>query len=230
MSALTVFKEMVNHICMRHPMYVCGGTYYEVAAYIQGFASAMKESPFDGDLRFAFNEYVTQTFGFPAKLAWPFVIKKATKSDEEAIAKLYTLLTTYIEAVEGNCVAQLLSAERLKASVRDAEPQVICWQLFSRALHRGDRMGIEKHALQRDNIQILWSGSYPDGVIPLMDEIAESFAIPVLFVSDDGLRSRVMTPDFGELDLEFVDGAWKIDPSPVIQQRIYATSRNQETA
>lgn len=230
MSSLTDFKELVDHICKRHRMYVCGGTFYEVAAYIQGFASAMSESPFGGDNRFAFNEYVTLTCGFPAKLAWPFVLKKATQTDEDAIAKLHTLLIAYIEAVDGNCVAQLLSTERMKHSVRETEPQVICWRLFSRALHRGDRIEIEKHALQRDDIEILWSGSYPVDVVPMMDEIAECSSIPVLFVSDDGIRSRVMTPDFGEIDLEMIEGTWKIDPSPIIRQRIYANTRTQGIA
>lgn len=211
-------------------MYVCGGTFYEVAAYVEGFASAMAESPFAGNHRFAFNEYVTLTFGFPAKLAWPFVLKKATQSDEDAIAKLHTLLTAYIEALEENCVAQLLSTQRMKNSVRDAEPQVNCWRHFSRALHRGDRIEIEKHALQRDDIQILWSESYPIDVIPMMDEIAESSSIPVLFVSDNGVRSRVMTPDYGEIDLEMIDGVWKIDPSPIIRQRIHANTRTKGIA
>ncbi|WP_148226936.1 hypothetical protein [Planctopirus limnophila] len=225
MSSLADFKELVDHICKRHRMYVCDGTFYEVAAYIQGFAAAMTESPFGGENRFAFNEYVTLACGFPAKLAWPFVLKKATQTDEDAIAKLHTLLTAYIEAVDGNRVAQLLSTERMNGSVRDAEPQVICWRLFSRALHRGDQIEIEKHALQRDDIQILWSSSYPADLIPKMDEIAESYSIPVLFVSDDGMLSRVMTPDFGEIELEMLDGSWKIDPSPIIRQRIYANTK-----
>jgi hypothetical protein len=70
--------------------------------------------------------------------------------------------------------------------------------------------------LPNPDAQILWAGSYPDDVIPLMDQIAESSAIPVVFVSDDGARSRIMTPYF-EIDLEFVDGHWKIDPAPFIR-------------
>ena len=230
MCSLSEFKELVNHICTRPQMYICGGTFYEVAAYIQGFASAMPDSPFAGDKRFAFNQYVTLTFGFPSKIVWPFVVKKATQTDGEAITRLHSLLIEYIEAIELNRVDQLLSKKRTEASAHSDGPQVICWRLFSRALHRGDRKAIEQLALPREGVEILWAASYPDDVIPLMDQIAESSAIPVLFVSEDGTRSRLMTPDFGEIDIESVSGTWRIDPGPIIRQRMFTKTQSQEIA
>jgi hypothetical protein len=53
-----------------------------------------------------------------------------------------------------------------------------------------------------------------------MDQIEDSYAIPVVSQSDDGLQATIMSPDFGLVRLERIDGHWRIDAEPIIRFRL----------
>jgi hypothetical protein len=141
MRTLQDFSELVDHICKRHLMYVCGGSFYEVCAFISGFEAAMDCSPFGTDHHTSFSAFVAARMGYPQKLAWPYVLKTATPTDDQAIALLRNLLSEYIEAVRDDRVSELLTDTKAKLAAREQNPpeQVTCWRDFCRALHRGDK-------------------------------------------------------------------------------------------
>ncbi len=179
MRTLHQFSELVDSVCNRRHMYVCGGSFYEVCAFILGYAAAMEPSPLGQDHETSFNAFVIARLGYPQKLAWPYVLKAALPTDEHAVDKLRDLLSEYIKAVRNACVSDLIAEARSEVKTRDADlpEQTVCWRQFNRALHRADKDVIKSLIIDHENASVLWQAAYPDEVVPLMDEIAESYTI-----------------------------------------------------
>jgi hypothetical protein len=75
MSSTDSFIELLNHLCLRRHMFVPGCGFYEVCAYLYGYANASPDCPLSGEGSAYFNGFVCATFRFPSKYAWPFVLK-----------------------------------------------------------------------------------------------------------------------------------------------------------
>jgi hypothetical protein len=74
MRTLDDFIELAENICKRRQIYVCGRSFYEVCAYLRGYAAAMDQNPFGVDHRTSFGTFVATRLGFPQKLGWPYVL------------------------------------------------------------------------------------------------------------------------------------------------------------
>ena len=228
MRTIQEYHELVDSICKRRFMYVSGGSFCEVCAFLEGYAGAMDPNPLRCDEQMHFNGFVAARLGYPPKLYWPYILQTASAADEHAINRLRDLLTEYLGAVRDGRIHELVAEAHasLQRLERNPPEQVRCWRKFSRALHRGDKDVLQELTLEHDNASVLWESAYPDDVIPLMDQIAESYAIPIVSQSEDGSEAQIMTPDFGLLRLKRVDGQWRIDAEPIIQIRLGEFTKN----
>ena len=232
MPTLQEFSELVVNVCKRRHMYVSGGSFYEVCAYLQRFAAAMDPYPLGHDHRTSFNVFVNTRLGYPQKLAWPCVVKTATPTDEQAIDLLRDLLSEYTDALRNDRLSELIAETQAECEAHQENPSepVICWRQFCHALHRADQDVLERLMLPHEHASVLWQSAYPDDVTPLMDQIAESYAIPVVSLSEDGSASEIMSPDFGILRLERIDGQWRIDAEPIIRCRLAVATETGKDA
>lgn len=227
MRTLDDFIELAENICKRRQIYVCGRSFYEVCAYLHGYAAAMDQDPFGVDHRTSFGTFVATRLGFPQKLDWPYVLRTASRDDDHAIQQLRDLLSEYAEALRNASVGELMAKANAELLERERNPpeQVVCWRKFSRALHRGDKATLQQLIIDHKDASVLWEVACPDDVAPLMDQIAESYAIPVLSESSDGTVSEIMSPDFGPIRLERIDDQWRIDAEPMINCRLAVANR-----
>jgi hypothetical protein len=200
-------------------MYVCGGTFFEVAAFVSGFDSAMVESPLRHQQEHSFNSFVAAFYSFPDKIYWPFIIRECSVDDESAIAALHQLLSKYVDASSTDSLDNLLAETVKRSESKPVPEQINVWRKFSRAMHRGIKSDIEKLILNHPHVDLLCD-QYPDDVVPLMDEIADSYRVTLTSVSDDGNSATIRTADFGTIELKYVDGCWRIDASPIIELRM----------
>jgi hypothetical protein len=97
MSTIDTFVEVVGNICLRRQMHVAEGTFYEVCAYLGGYAHASPDCPLSGEGWGDFNEFICATFRSPGKYCWPYVIKQCSVNDDEATARLHGLLVEFTE-------------------------------------------------------------------------------------------------------------------------------------
>ena len=140
MPDLKAFSEFVDHICTRPAMYVCDGTFFEVAAYISGFDSGMEESPLRHQQEHSFNSFVAAIHSYPQKISWPFIINECATDDHDAITSLHNLLSKYVDAAKNHRLAELLEETLNKTESQPVPEQIDAWRRFSRALHRGKQI------------------------------------------------------------------------------------------
>lgn len=216
MDNIDDFTELVGNICRRRGMYVLGGTFYEVCAYLGGYARAAPDCPLGGEGWAAFNGFVCATHRFPGKYAWPFVLKQCSRDDDEAIARLRRLLTDFAEATRTMSHEEIVrEAVSLAAVPEEGEP-VKAWRRFSRAIHRGRKEEIEPLIQDHPDADVLWSSSYPDDVAPLLDQIQESYMVSPISGSEEEGDVTLITPDFGPVGVRRVGGSWRVDASKII--------------
>jgi hypothetical protein len=209
------FIELVNHLCRRRAMYVPGGTFYEVCAYLTGYARATPDTPISGDGWAAFNGFVCATFGFPGKYIWPYVLKQCTRDDDEATERLRALLTKFAEMAPTMSAEEIVHEASSRGNRQEGEPER-AWRRFSRAIHRGRREEIEPLIQDHPDADVLWSAPYPEDVAPLLDDIQESYMISPISGSEERGEVTIITPDFGPVGVKRIGGSWRIDASKVI--------------
>jgi 2-oxo-4-hydroxy-4-carboxy--5-ureidoimidazoline (OHCU) decarboxylase len=211
------FTDLVEHICTRRDMYVCGGSFYEVCAYISGYAEAATDCPLHGDDCKAFSEFVSATARFPSKYAWPYVLKLSSRDDEEAVARLRDLLVEFAERTKTESLDQIVQEAVSRAwNEKEGEPERV-WRKFTRAFHRRDRFEIESLIQYHPEAAVLWSGNRPDDDVALsLDAIADSYLVSQISGSEEDGEVTIITPDFGPVNLRRSDDNWKIDISAII--------------
>ena len=199
-------------------MYVPGGTFNEVCAYLAGYAHGSNDCALSGEGWRVFNRVINLRFRFPDKYGWPYVLRVCSNSDEEALSRLQSVLTEFVEKTQSKSYEEIVAEEAARmSSQKEGEPER-AWRRFSRALHRGTREQIELLIQEHPAPQILWSGSYPDDVIPLLDQIQESYVISQIAGSEAEGSVTIITPDFGPIPVARIDGLWKIDATKVIDR------------
>jgi hypothetical protein len=216
MNGIDGFIELVSHLCSRRGMYVQGGTFYEVCAYLSGYSHASPDCPLSGKGWVAFNSYVCVTFRFPSKYAWPFVLKQCTRDDEEAAARLQHLLLDFVEMTKTKSHEEILRDAMSTASGQDEGEPIKAWRRFSRAIHRGKKEEIEPLIQDNPDADVLWSAAYPDDVAPLLDQIQESYMMNLISGSEEDGEVIIITPDFGTVGVKCIGGSWRVDASKVI--------------
>lgn len=218
-DSIDAFIELVDHVCLRPAMFVMDRTFAEVAAYLCGYASGAKDCPISGDGFAAFNAFICRRFGFPQKYIWPYVLKSCFPDDEEAIRKRQECLTEFATKRKTQTLDEIVSDSiALATSAPETEP-VRVWRRFQRALHRGAREEIELVVLDHPDAEVLWAGSYPEDVVPLMDEIAESELISVISGSEKAGEVVIIAGDWGPLPMKRVAENWRIDATKIIECR-----------
>lgn len=197
-------------------MYVIGGSFYEVCAYLYGYAHASPDSPLSGDGLGLFNDLVCAVCKFPNNYGWPYVLKECSRDDDEATERLRSLLVEYVERTKTESASEIVRDMMARTcSQEEGEPEKT-WRRFSRALYRGRREEIEPLILRHPDAEILWEGAYPDDVVPLLDEIAEAYCVSQVSGSEEDGNVMIITPDFGPMPVQRVEGTWRIDATKII--------------
>jgi hypothetical protein len=216
MNSIDSFIELVGHLCTRRGMFVVGGTFYEVCAYLTGYARASADCPLSGEGWRSFNDFVCATFRFPSKYAWPFVLKQCSRDDDEAAVRLQRLLTEFAEGTRTKSHEEIVRDQVARASGHVEGEPVKAWHRFSRAIHRGRKEEIEPLIQEHPDADVLWSATYPDDVVPLLDQIQESYLVSPISGSEDDGEVTIITPDFGPVNVKRIGGSWRIDASKII--------------
>ena len=217
MNSIDRFIEIVNSLCLRRGMYVFGGTFYEVCAYLTGFAHASNDCPLSGDGWAAFNRVICETFGFPTRYAWPAVLKQCSRDDDEATARLQELLTDFAKKTKTQSHDEIIRDVASRSSGHEESEPVKAWRRFSRAIHRARKEEIEPLIQEHPDADVLWSATYPDDVAALLDQIQESYSIRPISGSEADGEVTIITPDFGPVGVKRVGGSWRIDASKIIE-------------
>ncbi len=212
------FPDFVEHICRRRQMYVCGGSFYEVCAYVSGYAHASPDCPLNDEGWTAFNEFVCAAFRFPRKYAWPYVIHECCPDDDEATERLQVLLLEFAQRSQKESHEDIVQDMVSRMSCEEEGEPEKAWRRFSRAILRGKRDEIEPLILEHPDAEVLWSSAYPEEVQPLLGEIADSYTISQVSGSEESGKVMVITPDFGPVRMELVSGSWRIDATKVIER------------
>ena len=63
---------------------------------------------------------------------------------------------------------------------------------------------------------MLWTASYPDDVVPLLNRIQESYLMSPISGSEDDGQVTFLSPDSGPVELNRIGGIWRIDASNII--------------
>jgi hypothetical protein len=219
METIDSFIELVNGICRRRQMYVADGTFFEVCAYLSGYAAASRDCPLGGEGWSAFNEFVCAAFRFPSKYGWPYVLKQCSRDDDEAIAHLQRLLTDFAERTKTESLEEIVQDVVSRVRSHPESEPVKVWRRFSRAIHRGRKEDVEPLIQDHPDASVLWSGTCPDTVAPLLDQIAESYLVSVISGSEEDGEVIIITPDIGPVGVKRIGGIWRIDATKIIDCR-----------
>jgi hypothetical protein len=73
-----------------------------------GYAHASPDCPLGGERGTQFNELICARFRFPAKYAWPYVLKHSSLNDDEATARRHRLLTEFVEKTKTDSLQDLV--------------------------------------------------------------------------------------------------------------------------
>jgi hypothetical protein len=216
MNNIDGFIELVGNLCKRRGMIVQGGTFYEVCAYLNGYANASPDCPLGGQGWIAFNSFVCATLGFPGKYGWPSALKQCSRDDDEATNRLQHLLTDFAERTKTKSHEEIVRDVVVRAWAQEEGEPVKAWRRFSRAIHRGRKEDIEPLIQEHPDADVLWSTSYPDAVVPGLDQIQESYLVSPISGSEDDGEVTIITPDFGPMGVKRIGGSWRIDASKII--------------
>lgn len=82
---------LINHICHRPIMYIGSQNLNEIAAFIEGFAYALRSN----ELR-AFNKWLANKFNFPQNWSW-WEGMQTKLSEDDVIKNLPSLFVEFLE-------------------------------------------------------------------------------------------------------------------------------------
>lgn len=222
MDSTDRFIELVEVLCTRSGMYITGNEpFYGVAAYLRGYAEGSRDTPISDARNRAFNDVVCATYRFPNNYVWEYVIRTCSRTENEALESLRSLLTEFARRTRTEPYEKLIEEARAKVvDYHEGEPEQT-WRRFSLALLRGEREEIEPLIMPHSEAAILWQAAYPEDVAELLDEIAESY--PVTRISGDEADGHViiMTADFGPMHLKRNGETWQVDASEIIRIRLW---------
>lgn len=222
MDATDRFIELLECLCTRSGMYVNGDEpFYEVCAYVNGYAYGTQGSPISGERYRAFSNLVCATFRFPDKYVWPYVIRTCSRDDNEALQKLQSLLTEFAVRTRTEPAETLIEEARARVvEYHEGEPEQV-WRRLSNALLRGQRAEIEPLILPHPDAAILWQGAYPQDVAESLEELAERDPVTRIVGDEAEGHVIVMSADFGPVHVKLNGGTWWVDASEIIRIRLW---------
>jgi hypothetical protein len=211
------FTDLVESICRRRSMYVCGGSFYEVCAYVSGYAHASSDCPLSGDGWRAFNEFVCAAFRFPNNYMWSYVIKTSCPDEEQASERLRKLLTEFAERTKTQSHAEIVADMISRTQDREEGEPEKTWREFFRAVLGGNRTEIEPLIQEHPDAAVLWAGAYPDDAAYMLNQIAKSYPVTRISGLDADGSVTVITPDFGPVNVKLIGDRWRVDATKVIE-------------
>jgi hypothetical protein len=117
--------------------------------------------------------------------------------DDEATARLHRLLSDFAERTKTESHEKIVRDAVSQVSGH-AEPEPVkAWRRFSRSIHRGIKEELEPLIQDHPDAHVLRSASYPDDVVPVLDQIQETYLMSVIPGSEDDGEVTIITPDFG---------------------------------
>lgn len=213
------FMELVSNICKRRHMYVCGGTFYEVCAYISGYARANKDCPLGGEGWSAFSRFVAARFGWPDKYVWPYVIKMCSVDDTSAAERLQVLLAGFCDKLGMTSYEEIIREASRENAREQGEPEKALCRLLS-ALWRGRRQEIEPLILNHPDAGVLWEGEFSPDAAEKLDAVYGAFAIGRLPETGNEEEVHLISADFPfPLKVMQIDGQWKVDVTKIVDMR-----------
>ncbi len=217
MAKTTEFLTIINGLCLRPGMYVLGETFYEICAYITGYAQGSNDSPLSNEGWEAFNNYVCTIYNYPEKYIWTAVLKNNSKDDNEAIQRLLVLLTDFTNKSQQMSYHEIILEAKFQAAARpEGEPEKVMRKFLS-VIWWAKRHEIEPIILPHPHADILWRKAYPVEAADALESISNSYTIGRVSGSEDEGSISLMTADFPfPLNLHRINGQWKVDASPII--------------
>jgi len=220
MDATDKFIEMLENLCKRRSMFVCDGSFYEVCAYVTGYAHASTDCPLSSDGWNAFSRYVCKQFGFPENYIWPYVLMTCSRDDDEATERLLSILVRFCNSARTQSYEEIIESIRPRVvSNENAEPERAMRKLLA-ALLTGSRDEIEPLIIDHPDAEFLWQGAYPTEVAGQISGISNSYPIRrVSDYADDG-ELKLMTADFPfPITIRKLGKHWKVDAEEIIAVR-----------
>jgi hypothetical protein len=225
MDNIDAFIEHVQHICEQPRMWVVGGSFYEVCAYISGYSHAIGSPLKDGGWK-AFQSFVCARCICPDKIVWPCVLKKCSRDEQEATTRLKDLLIEFAEKCKTMSHADIVREAVSEARSKPESEPVKTWRRFSRAIRRNRREDVVPLIQDHPDAGVLWSTHCPSRVAPQLDQIQESYLISPISGSEDEGEVTLLTPDFGVVGVKRIDGIWRVDASAIIASRKRSWNRD----
>lgn len=220
MADTTDFLQFVDEVCKRPQMFSKGRSFAGVIGWIEGYALGSASSLICDDARHVFNYYVTSKLKYPQKWIWSSAIEDLADSDKDAILMARDLIFEFALLCESKTLNEVHHyAEGLRRSHVEGMPEK-AWRAFSKAIHRCRRDEIEPLIQQHPHASILWDSPPPPAdVIAMLDGIAEDSIVSVVAGSEADGEVEIITPDFGRVNVKYIDQTWRVDASKVITIR-----------
>lgn len=225
------FRELMSNICKRRHMYVCGGTFYEVCAYISGYAQASKDCPLGGEGWSAFSRFVAARFGWPDKYGWPYVIKMCSADDASAAEQLQALVADFCDKLDTSSYEEVICEAARENAREEGEPEKVLRRLLS-ALLRGRRQEIEPLILDHPDAVVLWEGEFSTDAAEQLDDVYGAFPIGRLPETGSEGKVHLMSAHFPfPLMVKQIEGQWKVDVTEIVDMRKHARDcRTQQSS
>lgn len=216
MKKYSSLQEFVYDVCLRPSMWVSRGTFSGIYALIMGYTIGKEDTPLSGDNWFTFNRYVCIKYAFPTKYVASYVFEKSTTNDKEAIKALEETIIEFIELQKKMTSERILHYAQETFRHEEGKPEKV-FRRFDNAITDGDKETIQSLIEEHKDQNILWKGKHPNDVGKLLKQISEGQPIRKIYESEDKTQVKILSADYPFLfEMNFKDGSWKIDASPLI--------------
>jgi hypothetical protein len=217
------FETLVRRLCRTPELYVLGGSFQEVCAYLTGHARGDARSPLAGQGWAAFSALVSRRLGLNADTSWPCAIRTRHPDDADALEALEEHSMAFLHALEHHSPAELIERlAQLRSGGDDDGPMVPedIFRAFVIACLHGDEQRLRALILPHQQAELLWCERYDPAVA---EDLERSFArMRVLRTCRNQRSDRVelMSPSFPfPLSVVRTPAGGRLDASPVIELR-----------
>lgn len=212
--------ETIEYLCTRPRMYVSGGSFAEIWAYLSGYAHASTDGPLSNGGWRAFNRVICKQFGFPDKYVGDYVLTACSRDDDEAREQLRTILVQFCNSSRTQTYEEILESAKPRIEWNEAaEPEQAMRKLLA-ALLTGNRSEVEPLIMDHPDADILWQAAYPPGVADQLGQISDSNPIGRVSAHEKEGEVKLVTADFPfPITVKKHGTQWKVDAKDIIAAR-----------
>ena len=75
--------------------------------------------------------------------------------------------------------------------------------------------------MEHKDASVLWAGAYPNDIRMLLDEVALNQPIKKIYESEDKRLIKIISSGWPfPIEMNYLDGKWKVDASNIIELRL----------